>query len=140
MSRANRDQAAARVFFGADDQGPFVSASRGGEVLHVERGTPRGDALELFDAAVRKAGVAREDVREIAVDRGPAGFSSVRRRVAVAAALAHALGARVAAVGSMTPEEAAALPGSDFAAEVRIAPKYDRAPNITVPKRGPAAS
>ena len=85
---------------------------------------------------MKSAKAKRAEVAEIAVDRGPGGFSAVRRRVAVATALARALGAKLAAASEdMTPEEAAALPGGAFSERAAIAPLYAGAPNITISKK-----
>ena len=60
----------------------------------------------------------------------------MRRRVAVATALARSLDAKLAAVGEdMTPEEAAALPASAFARRAPVAPLYAGEPNITLSKK-----
>lgn len=124
-----------RATFGADRDGAFVSLGDRGRVLHTERGDVRGDLLRLFDAVLRQAAVKTDDVDEVCVDRGPAGFSVVRRRVATATALAAGLGAALAATGPLSPEQAAALPSSSFRKGADVAPLYDGEPNITAPKR-----
>ena len=124
-----------RAFFGADQDGALVALIGRGRVLHVEHGDVRADALRLFDAALGRAKAKPSDIDEIAVDRGPAGFSAVRRRVAAATGLAAGLGASLAATGSLTPDEAAVLPTSAFKKGALVAPLYDGEPNITAPKR-----
>lgn len=134
-----------RAFFGADAGGGVsVSLSRDGKVLSRADGPGTSDLLGLLSRALKEAKAEKGAIREIAVDRGPGGFSAVRRRVAVATALARALGAGIAPVTSfandvtgsaMTPEEAAALPASAFAARAPVIPLYAGAPNITVSKK-----
>lgn len=124
-----------RASFGAEAGASIVALSEGGTVLRIERGGPMADALALFDAALAGAKRRAEDVDEILIDRGPGGFSVVRRRVAVAVALAYALGARLAAIGPTTPARAARLPSSRFRASIEVVPKYDRPPNITMSKK-----
>ena len=124
-----------RAYFSSGKGEAFVSFSDGGKVLHVERGDLRGDLLRLFDAGLGRIGMKPSDVSEIAVDRGPGGFSAVRRRVSVATALAEGLGSPLAATGPMAPEEAASLKTSAFKKGTRVAPLYDGEPNITAPKR-----
>lgn len=128
-----------RACFGAEAGASFAALSEDGKILWLERGGPMADVLALFDAALAGARRQAEDIDEILVDRGPGGYSVVRRRVAVAAALAYALGARLAAVGPTAPERAARLPSSRFRLSVAVVPKYDRPPNITMPKRRRAA-
>jgi len=55
--------------------------------------------------------------------------------VAVAAGLAVALDAAVVATGYIAPDQAAALPSSDFKKGIALTPVYDRAPNITTSKK-----
>lgn len=126
-----------RACFGATAEGGMlVSLSRGGAVVAAAAGASGADLLELFTQALRSAKAKKEDVSEIAVDRGPGGFSTVRRRVAVATALARSLGAKIAAVGEdMAPEAAAALPASAFALRAPVAPLYAGEPNITASKK-----
>ena len=126
-----------RACFGATAEGGMlVSLSRGGAVVAEAAGASGADLLELFARALRAAKAKKEDVSEIAVDRGPGGFSTVRRRVAVATALARALGAKLAAVGEdIASEAAAAMPASAFALRAAVAPLYAGEPNITVSKK-----
>lgn len=125
-----------RAMFGtAEAGGAVVSLSRDGRVLASAHGTSSDDLLALLERALKDAKSARRDIREIAVDRGPDGFSSVRRRVAVATGLARALGVPLAAVSDLSPEQAAALPSSDFALRAAVAPLYAGAPNITASKK-----
>lgn len=124
-----------RLHVGSGGGRPCVSLSRDGSVLAVAEGEPTDDLLALVDAALASAGARKEDLRELSVDRGPDGFSAVRRRVAVATALARALGLGLAAVGEMTPEEAAALPPSAFAPRAAAVPAYAAGPNITHSKK-----
>jgi hypothetical protein len=125
----------ARACFGVDGQSPFVSLSSGGTVLRVERGERGDDPLALFDRALKKARVALASLEGIVVDRGPDGFSSVRRRAAAAASLAAALDLPLAAAEGLTPETAAALPADAFRRGAAVAPSYERAPNITSARR-----
>ena len=124
-----------RAFFGTDRQAPLVSLSENGKILGTERGEKGDDPLAVFDRALRAAQRKTEGLREIAVDRGPDGFSTVRRRIAAAMSLASALRLPVAAVEGLGAEEAAKLPGSAFALGAAVLPAYDRAPNITEPKK-----
>jgi len=125
-----------RSFFGADAEGGVVvSLSRAGATLAAVHGTPADDLLELLGRALKSAKAKKEDIREIAVDRGPGGFSAVRRRVAVASALARSLEAKLAPVGEMTPDEAAALPSSAFGTRRAVTPIYAAEPNITISKK-----
>lgn len=125
-----------RAFFGAaDGGGAVVSLSRDGRVLASAPGTGASDLLALLEDALKTAKASRADIREIAVDRGPDGFSTVRRRVAAATGLARALGAPLAAVSGLAPEEAAALPSSDFVARASVVPLYAGLPNITASKK-----
>lgn len=125
-----------RAAFGADEAGDaVVSLSRDGRLLAVIGGSSRADPLELLEAALKAAGAKKRGLREVAVDRGPDGFSAVRRRVAVAAGLALALKLPLAAVSGLTPAQAAALPSSDFKQHARIALLYAGAPNITTSKK-----
>lgn len=126
-----------RAFFGAGAEGGLsVSLSRGGKVISRIDGTGASDLLALLARSLTDAKAKKKDIVEIVVDRGPGGFSVVRRRVAVATALARALGAQLmAAHEDMTPEEAAALPSSAFAARAAVAPLYAAEPNITISKK-----
>ena len=65
------------------------------------------ELLGGIDAALREAGVAREELAAIAVDAGPGGYSSLRSGVATAQGLALALGLPLAGVSRL---EAAAFP------------------------------
>ena len=125
-----------RIYFGGIAEGGVsVSLSRGGAVLSAVEGKGTDDLLALLARALKSAKAKKSDVAEIAVDRGPGGFSAVRRRVAVATALTRALGAKIAAVDEMSPEEAAALPASAFAVRAAVPPIYAGEPNITISKK-----
>ena len=125
-----------RVIFGADEAGgAVVSLSRDGRLLAVALGSSRSDQLALLQSALESAGADRRGILEIAVDRGPDGFSAVRRRVAVAAGLARALGVPLAAYSGLDSAQAAALPGSAFEPHASIVPLYAGAPNITDSKK-----
>lgn len=126
-----------RVHFGATAEGGVsVSLSRGGSVLAVVEGSGTDDQLALLERALKSAKAKKADIEEVSVDRGPGGFSSVRRRVAVATALARSLDAKIAPVGEdITPEEAAALPASAFGARMAVPPLYAGEPNITISKK-----
>jgi tRNA threonylcarbamoyladenosine biosynthesis protein TsaB len=125
-----------RAFFGAAEAGgAVVSLSRDGRVVAAVPGTGASDLLALLERALKEAGASARDLDGIAVDRGPDGFSTVRRRVAVATGLARALGLPLASVSDLAPEAAAALPPSDFSLRVPIAPLYAGAPNITASKK-----
>ncbi|MEK7545591.1 MAG: hypothetical protein AAB554_00770 [Patescibacteria group bacterium] len=125
-----------RVYFGAIAEGGVsVSLSRDGRVLSCVEGGGTDDLLALLERALKSAKSDTSVIRELAVDRGPGGFSNVRRRVAVATALARSLGADIAAVGEMKPEEAAAIPSSSFAPRGTVAPIYAGEPNITISKK-----
>ena len=65
------------------------------------------ELLGGIDAALREAGVTREELAAIAVDAGPGGYSSLRSGVATAQGLALALGLPLAGVSRL---EAAAFP------------------------------
>lgn len=123
-----------RAYFGQSATGPFVSLSEGGTVLVEIVGAPIDDPLALLDRALQETGRKTQEIKEIACDRGPGGFSSVRRRVAVAAALATALKVPVASLGSLDATAVAKLPASEFKLDWKLQPLYDRAPNITKPK------
>ncbi len=120
-----------RAYFGTD----AVALSDRGRVIVVERAAARDDPLRLLDDALKRAGGKISDIAEITVDRGPGGFSAVRRRVAAASSLAFALGAPLAAVEGISPEAAAALPSGAFQPGAAIEPLYTGKPNITKSKR-----
>ncbi len=125
-----------RAFFGASrGGGVLVSLSREGKILATSEGALTDDLLALLDAALKKARLKKGAIDEIAVDRGPGGFSAVRRRVAVATALGRALPAVLAATGECSPEEAAALPKSAFSAKAAVHPLYAAEPKITISKK-----
>jgi len=125
-----------RICFGATAEGGVsVSCSRGGKTLSVVEGGGTDDLLALLERALRSAKAKKDDIDEIAVDRGPGGFSAVRRRVAVATGLARSLGAKLAAVGEIAPEEAAAMPATAFAVRAPVPPIYAGEPNITISKK-----
>lgn len=125
-----------RIYFGAIAEGGVsVSCSRVGTVLSVVEGKGTDDLLALLARALKSAKAKKSDIREIAVDRGPGGFSAVRRRVAVATGLARSLGAKIAPVDEMAPEEAAAIAASAFAARAAVPPIYAGEPNITISKK-----
>jgi len=125
-----------RIHFGAAaGGGATVSLSRGGAVLARVEGVRTDDLLALLDRALASAKAKKSEVREISVDRGPGGFSDVRRRVAAATALARSLGAKLAPVGELSPEDAAALPSSAFAERAIVTPLYAAEPNITISKK-----
>jgi hypothetical protein len=126
-----------RAFFGQSAAGPFVSLSERGVILALAEGAPIDDPLALLNQSLTGIGRKSADIDEVVCDRGPGGFSSVRRRVTVAATLAQALGADVYASGPLTSEEAAALSAAEFKAGAPLEPLYDRAPNITTPKNVP---
>lgn len=127
-----------RLHFGRHEGGVFVALSRDGRVLAREVGGPKADHLDLVAHALISAKVEKSDMKEIAVDEGPDGFSSVRRRIAVATGLAVALGAAVAEVGDATAEDVAAMPSSAFMEGRDVVPKYDADPNITKSRKAPA--
>ncbi len=125
-----------RAYFGGIAEGGVsVSLSRAGEVLSVVEGGGTDDLLALLERALKSAKAKKADIDEIAVDRGPGGFSAVRRRVAVATALARALGAKIAPVDEMSPADAAALPPSAFGIRKAVPPIYAGEPNITISKK-----
>lgn len=125
-----------RAFFGAADAGGSVVAlSKAGRVLVAVPGAGVSDPLALLERALKETGADRKDLREIAVDRGPDGFSTVRRRVSAATGLSRALGAPLAAVSGLTAEAVAELPSSAFSARAVVAPLYAGAPNITASKK-----
>ena len=93
-----------RIFIGRDDSGNLVSLSKKGKIIHVTRGKFRQDVLALVDKVLLGGGEKIQDVKEIAVDRGPGGFSEVRGRIATAAALMTSLGISTALVHGMTAE------------------------------------
>lgn len=125
-----------RAFFGAAEAGgAAVSLSRDGRILASASGAASADLLALLERALKEAKAAVADIREIAVDRGPDGFSTVRRRVAIATGLARALGAALSAVSGFSSEETATMPSSDFSRRFAIAPLYAAAPNITASKK-----
>jgi tRNA A37 threonylcarbamoyladenosine modification protein TsaB len=125
-----------RAAFGADESGgTVVSLSRDGQLLAVTQGTPRSDALALLQTALKEAAGDKHGILEIAVDRGPDGFSSVRRRVAVAVGLARALAVPLASFSGLSPAQAAVLPSSDFDRRAVVVPLYASAPNITDSKK-----
>ena len=124
-----------RAIFGAAEAGAAVSLARDGRLLVSAEGSASADLLALLERVLREAGADARDIREIAVDRGPDGFSTVRRRVAAATGLSRALGASLAAVSGLSPEEAAALPSSDFSLRAVVVPLYAGAPNITAAKK-----
>lgn len=125
-----------RAFFGTSREGGLLaSLSRDGKILASAEGAFAGDMLALLDLALKKAKAKKEAIDEIVVDRGPGGFSVVRRRVSVATALARALGAKLCAVGELSSEEAAALPANAFIEKAPIHPLYAAEPNITLSKK-----
>ena len=125
-----------RAFFGSTAEGGVVvSLSKKGVVVASALGDFRDDPLGLFDVALKKAKSERSAVKQIIVDRGPGGFSGVRRRVTVATALARAIGASLAATGEMTPQEAAMVPDEAFAKNAPVHPLYAAEPNITISKK-----
>ncbi len=125
-----------RAFFGSTAEGgSFVSLSDGRGVIAAVSGGYGDDLLSVFDAVLRNSRRRRSSLKEIAVDRGPGGFSAVRRRVSVATALARSLDAALASTGEMTPEDAAAMPSSAFAAKAAVHPLYAAEPNITISKK-----
>ncbi|MFA5854045.1 MAG: hypothetical protein WC866_03080 [Patescibacteria group bacterium] len=125
-----------RAFFGGTAEGGVVvSLSKGGLVVASVFGGFTDDLLNLFDTALKKAKIKRTVIKEIVVDRGPGGFSAVRRRVAVATALARSIGATLSATGEITPEDAAKMPSSAFAVNAPIHPLYAAEPNITISKK-----
>ncbi|WKZ29525.1 MAG: hypothetical protein QY323_02240 [Patescibacteria group bacterium] len=125
-----------RAYFGGTAEGGVVvSLSKDGTLVTACKGGFTDDLLQLFDAALKKAKAKRSAITEIAVDKGPGGFSAVRRRVTVATALARALGARLAATGELSVEEAAQLPNDAFGAKTPVHPLYAAEPNITISKK-----
>ncbi len=71
---------------------------------------------------LKKHKIRLKDISKIFVNPGPGGFSATRTGVAVANALAYALGMPVAEWPSGKIKKL-------------VLPKYDREPNITKPKR-----
>jgi len=122
-----------RIYFGEDVRGPYVSLLDDGAVITTEYGEPREDIIAVMDRAFRSA--KKEEVDEVAVDRGPGGFSAVRRRVAVATALAASLGVGIAGVGQESPEKIADLSRRSFSKTKTVIPLYDGEPNITKSKK-----
>jgi len=125
-----------RAHFGQDSEGVFVSLSDDKEVIVIIRGKLRSDILELFKKALKKAGVGKEYISEIAVDHGPGGFSAVRARVSLATSLAVALGSSLSPTGNKSPEKVALLSSKEFSKTKTIEPQYDGEPNITKSKKG----
>ncbi len=122
------------LFGGTQAGGHVVSLSHGG-VLALSEGASSDDLLAMLDAALKTIRAKKTSIDEIVVDRGPGGFSSVRRRVAVATGLARALGAKICAAGEISPEEAALLPANAFAANTPVLPLYASDPKITISKK-----
>ena|SRR3989344_5104494 len=77
--------------------------------------------LEI-ERLLKKSKIKLHDLEQISVNPGPGGFSSTRTGVAVANALAYALGIPVAESQSGKIKE-------------MIVPKYDKQPNITKAKK-----
>jgi hypothetical protein len=124
-----------RLHIGADDTGAFVAVSARGAVRRVERGDVREDLLPIIDRCLAALSAKTRQIREIAVDQGPGGFSAVRRRIAAASALSYALGIGILAVGRQGVETVAGLPASAFLVRSAIEPIYDGEPNITKSRR-----
>lgn len=125
-----------RAAFGAaDGGGAFVSLSSDGRVLATVSGASTDDLLGLLERALAESGSAAASISEIAVDQGPDGFSTVRRRVAVTTALSRSLGTTLACASGLSPETAAALPSSDFTSGASVTPIYAASPHITVSKK-----
>ena len=124
------------VFFGEHDGRSVVALSQGGRTLAEVSGLTTSDQLELLEQALVHSHARLEDLTGIVVDRGPGGFSTVRRRVAVAAGLSRSLDLPLAAVtGPFLAEDAAILPETDFVRKARIEPLYAGAPNITASRK-----
>lgn len=124
-----------RAHFGQEAGEAFAALSAGGGVIAISRGPEGADPLALFDRALRSAGERPENVSEIAVDHGPGRFSRVRARVAAASGLSASLGAGLAAVGPMPPDEVAKLPARRFKRTAEVAPLYGAEPNITISRK-----
>lgn len=92
---------------------------RGDEVLAERRWTVETnysrELLAGIDAALRDAGVSRDELAAIAVDAGPGGYGGLRSGVATAQGLAFALDVPLAGVSRL---ELAALPHLDGARPV----------------------
>ncbi len=124
-----------RACFGVfADQRVHVSLSEGGRMRATIEGSSSDDLLALFDRALKKAGTGKHALRAVAVDRGPDGFSAVRRRVAVAVGLASALGLPIAAISGLDPQACAELPDAAFS-RAPVHPLYAAGPNITASKK-----
>ena len=96
-----------------------IGVVRGDEVLAerhwtVETNYSR-ELLAGIDAALRDAGVARDELAAIAVDAGPGGYGGLRSGVATAQGLAFALDVPLAGVSRL---ELAAFPHLDGARPV----------------------
>jgi tRNA threonylcarbamoyladenosine biosynthesis protein TsaB len=78
--------------------------------------------LQEIEKLLEKQKIALKHLKKIFVKAGPGGFSSVRTGVATANALAYALDIPVAEWPSGKIKKI-------------VLPKYDKAPNITKPKR-----
>lgn len=104
-------------------------------MLAFRVGDASSDLLALLEDALESVASDRGDLHEIAIDRGPDGFSTVRRRVAAASGLARSLDAALAAVSGLSREEAAALPSSEFRPRASCVPLYAALPNITASKK-----
>ena len=93
-------------------------------VAKLEKETDKVSEFILLgiEQLLKKHKVKLRDLRQISVNPGPGGFSSTRTGVAVANALAYALGIPVAESQSGRIKET-------------IVPKYDKQPNITKAKK-----
>lgn len=90
-----------KIILGLDEKRKSISVKGISESLLPE--------IEKFLKAKK---VALSDLKKISVNHGPGGFSSTRTGVAVANALAYALGLK----------------------QKTVLPKYDKAPNISKPR------
>lgn len=120
-----------RLHFGRTEGGVFVALSRDGVIVVRKEGEHRADLLALLEESLSEASITKNDIRSVAVDQGPDGFSVVRRRVAIATGLATALELAIASVGDASAEVVAKMPDDAFKKGAEVVPLYIAEPNIT---------
>lgn len=115
----------------------FVALIGKGKIIAKSVATARVDKseallLKMIDSLLKRNRIKLNNLKVVAVVSGPGGFSSLRRGIATANALAWSL--RVPVIKVKTEQDLSQIKIPAIFKFKPISPKYGAEPNITVPK------